>query len=103
MKVDMSQSGKEYDGIDVGLKGMVTYDKIKLIKDITRGTDIQFGVTPKKENLESEFDIIIDATGFHRNYLPRPQNETWIPCIQYKVKYHGKTPFDDFYLKAFPS
>jgi len=103
MKVDMSQSGKEQDSIDVGLKGMVTYDKIKLIKDMTRGTDIQFGVTPKKENLESEFDIIIDATGFHRNYLPRPQNETWIPCVQYKVKYHDKTPFDDFYLKAFPS
>jgi hypothetical protein len=48
MKVDMSQSGKEHNSIDVGLKGMVTYDKIKLIKDMTRGTDIQFGVTPKK-------------------------------------------------------
>jgi flavin-dependent dehydrogenase len=28
----------------------------------------------------------------------------WIPCVQYKVKYeNGKNPFDDFYLKAFPS
>jgi flavin-dependent dehydrogenase len=27
----------------------------------------------------------------------------WIPCIQYKVKYQDNTPFDDFYLKAFPS
>jgi flavin-dependent dehydrogenase len=68
-----------------------------------RGTNIQFGVIPKKETLESEFDLIIDSTGFHRNYLPRPQNEMWIPCIQYKVKYQDNTPFDDFYLKAFPS
>jgi flavin-dependent dehydrogenase len=54
--------------------------------------------------LEPDFDLIIDATGFHRNYLPRLQNETWIPCVQYKVRYDsGKEPFDDFYLKAFPS
>src|SRR6266511_2067584 len=74
-------------GLNFGLNGMVTYDKLKLIKDMIRGTNIQFGVIPKKETLESEFDLIIDSTGFHRNYLPRPQNEMWIPCIQYKVKY----------------
>jgi flavin-dependent dehydrogenase len=28
----------------------------------------------------------------------------WIPCVQYKVRYQpGKEPFDDFYLKTFPS
>jgi flavin-dependent dehydrogenase len=69
-----------------------------------KGTKIEFGKIPKKENLESEFDIIIDSTGFHRNYLPKLENDIWIPCIQYKVKYDiDKTPFDDFYLKAFPS
>ena len=103
MKVDMSQSSEEDNSINVGLKGMVTYDKLKLIKDMTKGTNIQFGVTPRKETLESDFDLIIDSTGFHRNYLPRPQNEMWIACIQYKVKYQDDTPFDDFYLKAFPS
>jgi len=103
MKVDMSQTSKEDSSINIGLKGMVTYDKLKLIKDMTRGTKIQFGIVPKKEILESEFDLIIDSTGFHRNYLPRPQKEMWIPCIQYKVKYQDNTPFDDFYLKAFPS
>ena len=103
MRVDMDQSSKEDNSINVGLNGMVTYDKLKLIKDMIRGTNIQFGVIPKKGTLESEFDLIIDSTGFHRNYLPRPQNEMWIPCIQYKVKYQDNTPFDDFYLKAFPS
>lgn len=110
MKVDLgsigSKNGKDDDNnnIDIRLKGMVSYDKLKLIQDMMKGTKIEFGKIPKKENLESEFDIIIDSTGFHRNYLPKLENDTWIPCIQYKVKYDiGKTPFDDFYLKAFPS
>jgi flavin-dependent dehydrogenase len=69
-----------------------------------RGTKIEFGKVPRKENLESEFDMIIDSTGFHRNYLPKLENEMLIPCVQYKVKYEmDKVPFDDFYLKAFPS
>jgi flavin-dependent dehydrogenase len=110
MKIDLgsigSKNGEDDDNnnIDIRLKGMVSYDKLKLIQDMMKGTKIEFGKIPRKENLESEFDIIIDSTGFHRNYLPKLENDTWIPCIQYKVKYDmGKTPFDDFYLKAFPS
>lgn len=100
MKVDLGDK----DSIDIRLKGMVSYDKLKLIQDMIKGTDIKFGKAPKKENLESEFDLIIDSTGFHRNYLPRLEKEMWIPCVQYKVKYDAnKVPFDDFYLRSFPS
>jgi flavin-dependent dehydrogenase len=109
MRVDVnSKGGKNRDSdentIDISLKGMVAYDKLKLIRDMIKGTEIEFGKVPKKESLESDFDVIIDSTGFHRNYLPKIKNEMWIPCVQYKVKYDlDKTPFDDFYLKAFPS
>jgi flavin-dependent dehydrogenase len=83
---------------------MVSYDKLRLIQDMIRGTEIRFGKAPRKEELEPDFDIIVDATGFHRNYLPRLENEMWIPCVQYKVRYaDGKEPFDDFYLRSFPS
>jgi flavin-dependent dehydrogenase len=100
MQVDLEEKGS----VDIRLKGMVSYDKLRLIRDMIRGTEIKFGRAPRKEELESDFDIIIDSTGFHRNYLPRVGNETWIPCVQYKVRYHqGKEPFDDFYLRAFPS
>ncbi len=99
MRVDL---GNDY--VDLKLKGMVSYDKLKLIQDMIRGTEIRFGRAPRKEELEPDFDLIVDSTGFHRNYLPRLQNESWIPCIQYKVRYQpGKEPFDDFYLRAFPS
>jgi flavin-dependent dehydrogenase len=92
------------ESIDLRLKGMVSYDKLKVIQDMIRGTDISFGKVPNKMDLEDNFDLIVDSTGFHRDYLPKPSNETWIPCVQYKMKYEsGKTPFDDFYLKAFPS
>ena len=105
MKVDLGGIiNDNNNAIDICLKGMVIYDKLKLIRDMIRGTKIEFGKVPKKTDLESNFDIIIDSTGFHRNYLPKPQNEMWIPCVQYKVRYGiDKTPFDDFYLKAFPS
>lgn len=103
MKVDLGNNSSK-DSIDIRLKGMVTYDKLKLIQDMISGTDIQFGKVPKKNDLESDFDLIIDSTGFHRNYLPRPKYEMWIPCVQYKVRYkQGREPYDDFYLKAFPS
>ena len=93
MQMDLEKNGR----VDIKLKGMVSYDKLRLIQDMIRSTEIRFGRAPRKDELESDFDIIIDSTGFHRNYLPRVGNETWIPCVQYKVRYQqGKEPFDDF-------
>lgn len=102
MRVDVGDGSDSGKNIDINLKGMVSYDKLKLIQDMIKGTDICFNKVPNKSDLESEYDLIIDSTGFHRHYLPKLKNELWIPCIQYKVKYE-KAPFDDFYLKAFPS
>jgi flavin-dependent dehydrogenase len=100
MQVDIGLKGS----VDIRLKGMVSYDKLGLIQDMIKGTEIKFGRAPRKDELESNFDLIVDATGFHRNYLPRVKNELWIPCVQYKVKYQpGREPFDDFYLRSFPS
>ncbi len=99
MQVDLEEKGS----VDIRLKGMVSYDKLRLIQDMIRGTEIKFGRAPRKEELESDFDIIIDSTGFHRNYLPRVGNETWIPCVQYKVRYHqGKEPLTIFICEHFP-
>lgn len=102
MKVDIGEGINSGNNIDIKLKGMISYDKLKLIQDMVDGTDITFGKVPDKKALEQDFDIIIDSTGFHRHFLPKLQDELWIPCIQYKVKYE-RVPFDDFYLKAFPS
>ncbi|MBE44059.1 MAG: dehydrogenase [Thaumarchaeota archaeon] len=86
----------------VRLNGLCTYDKIKLIRDMSHGIKIHYGKAPSKAILEQDFDLIVDATGFHRILLPKPKNELWIPTIQYKVKYE-KVPFTDFMIRPFPS
>lgn len=86
----------------IKLKGLCTYDKIGLIKDMSRGVKIHYGAAPDRKTLEHDFDMIIDATGFHRALLPKPKNELWVPTVQYKVKY-DKRPLDDFLIRPFPS
>ena len=57
MRVDLGQKGR----IDLRLKGMVSYDKLQLIQDMVKGTEIKFGRAPRKEELEPEFDVIVDG------------------------------------------
>jgi flavin-dependent dehydrogenase len=103
MTVDIGSGFESDKSMDINLKGMISYDKLKLIQDMIKGTNIIYNKVPEKKTLEQDFDLIIDSTGFHRHYLPKLKDELWIPCIQYKVKYNSNIPFDDFYLKAFPS
>jgi flavin-dependent dehydrogenase len=87
---------------DIRLKGLCTYDKIQLIKDMVEGAKIDYGIAPSREALEQDFDLIVDATGFHRTLLPKPKYELWVPTIQYKVKYDER-PYNDFLIKPFPN
>ena len=91
------------DQFTIKLMGLCTYNKIGMIKDMAKGCKINYGKAPKLEDLESEFDLIVDATGFHRSYLPRLEQDFHLPTYQYKVEYENGVPFDDFYLKPFSS
>ena len=98
MYVDMG-----LERFQIKLKGLCTYNKIGLIKDMASGCKIHYGAAPKLQDLESEFDMIVDSTGFHRSYLPRIAKDFHLPTFQYKVEYENGVPFDDFYLKPFSS
>jgi len=87
----------------IKLIGLCTYNKIALIKDMSKNCKVHYGTAPKLADLESEFDIIVDCTGFHRSYLPRLQRDFHLPTFQYKVQYESGVPFNDFYLKPFSS
>ncbi len=87
---------------DIKLKGLCTYDKIRLIRDMAQGCEVHYGVSPKLEDLERDFDLIIDATGFYRTYLPKPEKDFYLPTYQYKIEYENEVPLDDFYVKPFP-
>ncbi len=86
---------------DIRLKGLCTYDKIGLIRDMAKGVKISYGTSPARQDLEKDFDLIVDATGFHRPLLPRPKYELWVPTIQYKVQYERRL-YDDFLIRPFP-
>ena len=98
MYIDMNS-----ERFNIKLMGLCTYDKIQLIKDMAKGCKIHYNTTPKIEDLNSEFDLIVDATGFYRSYLPKPERDFYLPTYQYKIEYEDHVPFDDFYLKPFSS
>ena len=97
MHVEMNNNKK----FDIGLHGLCTYDKIQLIKDFVKGCKINYGTAPKLEDLEKEFDLIVDCTGFHRVYLPKLKEDFFLPTYEYKVEYDGKVPYDDFLVRPF--
>jgi len=98
MYIDMNS-----ERFTIKLVGLCTYDKIGLIKDMAKGSKIHYHTVPKLEYLESEFDLIVDSTGFHRMYLPKLAKDFHLPTYQYKVEYEAGVPFNDFYLKPFSS
>ncbi|HET6517314.1 MAG TPA: NAD(P)/FAD-dependent oxidoreductase [Nitrosopumilaceae archaeon] len=98
MHVDMNNQ----DQFQIGLHGLCTYNKLGLIKDFIKDCTVHYGVSPKLVDLEKEFDIIVDCTGFHRVYLPKLERDFFLPTYEYKIQYDDKVPFDDFYIKPFP-
>jgi flavin-dependent dehydrogenase len=88
--------------LNIPLKGLCTYDKHQLELDLVKGRKTRYGVRVRKEELlEDGFDVVIDATGVHRDLLPKLKTDTVIPCIEYKMKYDHNVPTDDFYVKPF--
>lgn len=98
MHVKMNDNVK----FDIGLHGLCTYDKLALIKDFIKDSKVIYGETPKLEDLEKEYDMIVDCTGFARAYLPKLQEDFFLPTYEYKVEYENKLPYDDFYIEPFP-
>lgn len=92
------------DGVkfDIGLHGLCTYDKIGLIKDFIKDSNVMYGKPPPLEQLEAEYDMIVDCTGFHRVYLPKLKEDFFLPTYEYKVEYEDGVPYDDFYIEPFP-
>jgi len=84
----------------IKLNGLVTFDKTRLFGDMKNGKNIHWGSHPKDINELKGFDMVIDATGFHRSLMPKLQHDAAIPCFEVEVE--GKFPWDDFYIKPYP-
>jgi flavin-dependent dehydrogenase len=88
--------------INIDLKGLCCFDKIRFIRDMSKDIDIKFGRFISKETFSDEYDLIIDSTGLIRPLLPKIENDLLIPCVQYKVRFK-EPPYDDFFVKTFPN
>jgi len=98
MHVQMSNQER----FDIGLHGLCTYDKIGLIQNFIKDTKVIWGTAPKLAELEENYDMIVDCTGFHRVYLPKLERDFFLPTYEYKIQYKNGVPYDDFYIEPFP-
>ncbi len=80
----------------IKLKGLCTFNKKQFILDMHSRLKVYYSIDVKKVKITG-FDLIVDATGFHRALLPRIARDYYIPTVEYLVKYDSP-PIDDFYL-----
>lgn len=89
-------------GVDlwIRLKGLCTFDKKRFVEDMVNAHEVRFGCDIRRLPA-GDFDLVMDATGLYRPLLPPIKRDTWIPTLQYLVKFQ-EPPFDDFYIRPSP-
>lgn len=83
--------------LKIPLIGLCTFDKKNFVKDMTGKCIMNYGTNIGLDFPKHKYDLVIDSTA-SRRLLPHLDEQLFIPCIQYLVKY-DKPPFDDFYIK----
>ena len=79
------------------LKGLVTYDKKKWENDLLRGIEVSYGTRITQDKFPaSDFDYVLDCTGYHRTLLPRSNNDFVIPAYEYLVE--NVNDLNEFYV-----
>ena len=77
-----SMSSMNFNGL-AARTPLCTLNKPRLIKDLTKGTRL------KQENLgmeeAAEYDLIVDATGIARTFLPPCRSDLVMPTLQLRV------------------
>src|ERR687898_2857667 len=93
LKMYLPQDNIEY----LDLKGLVTYDKRKWENDLLRGIQVSYGTRFTLDSFPtSDFDYVLDCTGYHRSLLPRSKHDFVIPAYEYLVE--NVRDLDEFYV-----
>ena len=83
LKLYLPQDNIEY----LDLKGLVTYDKKNWEHDLLQGIEISYGTKITSDNFPaSNFDYVLDCTGYHRSLLPKSESDFVIPAYEYLVE-----------------
>lgn len=82
------------------VNGLVTYDKYRWEQDLLRGTNVKYNCRlTSKSLLVSQYDLVVDCTGFHRTLLPKPQEDFILPAYEYLVE--NVKGMDYFYFRNY--
>ncbi len=71
-----------FDGL-VAQTPLCTIDKPRLLRDLTRDTELKRRDLGKEE--ADEYDIVVDATGIARAFLPPCRSDLTLPTLQHRV------------------
>lgn len=83
--------------MEIKLKGLCTFDKRRFVQDMHRRLEVVYDAKIDSRP-SAPYDLVVDATGFHRAVLPKIKKDYYVPTLEYKVRYRDP-PYDDFYIK----
>ncbi len=73
------------DGLEIP-SDLMTFDKPRFVKDLLKGVKINFPPPDVASPNIASYDRIIDATGVSRAFLPAPEDDIIMPCVQYRIR-----------------
>jgi flavin-dependent dehydrogenase len=83
LKMYLPKNNIEY----LHLKGLVTYDKKRWEHDLLKGIEVSYGTRFTLESFPAtDFDYVLDCTGYHRSLLPKSDHDFVIPAYEYLVE-----------------
>jgi flavin-dependent dehydrogenase len=83
LKMDLPNNKSEH----LELVGLVTYNKKQWESDLLDGINIIYGTNCDKRTFPiDDYDYVLDCTGFHRRFLPKPKEDFVIPAYEYMVE-----------------
>ena len=69
------------------LDGLVTYNKKQWESDLLSGVTVEYGINCDKKTFPvDKYDYVLDCTGFHRKFLPKPREDFVIPAYEYMLE-----------------
>ncbi|MDQ2684767.1 MAG: NAD(P)/FAD-dependent oxidoreductase [Thermoproteota archaeon] len=94
-KLKMSLPNQKTEYLD--LYGLVTYNKKQWENDLLTNVNVEYGTNCDRKTFPKEkYDYILDCTGFHRKFLPKPKEDFVIPAYEYLVE--NISDIDEFHV-----
>ena len=92
LRMDLPNNKTEYLELD----GLVTYNKLKWEHDLLKDVKIVYDYRCNSSFPFSNYDYVLDCTGFYRSLLPSSNDDFYIPAYEYFVENIENQ--DDFYV-----